>query len=219
MELSKERIQEFKDLMEKQKGSEVSWEEATEGAYNLMGFAKLLLDLSLKDMARQKKLEDSPKGFHLEGEGYSCSICGGSASNEESWYDKYGIKCITCQRAVDKKLIPATVAKNKDSWYSKYDLESRFNINHHWIKRLTKEGVLKPRIVQHESGRPHVYIFLLKDHKDFLPPKKLTKSQSVQETIDGKTWIRSEPWYKFVDPREVLKDYKIINYLEVKVNK
>ena len=32
---------------------------------------------------------------------------------------------------------------------------------------------------------------------------------------DGKTWHRSEEWYKFVDPVEHLKGYGIMKYLRV----
>lgn len=215
MQLSKERIQEFKDILEKKEGKEISWEEASKGAYNLAGLAELIFDSWIEDKRRQKKLEENPKGFHLEGIGYTCFICGNSISNEETWYDKYGIKCLICQKAIDKKIIPATAAKNKDSWYSKYDLEDRFNIDRHALNRFIKQGVLKPRIVPNESDKPHVYLFLIKDNKDTLPPKKLTKSQLVKETKDGKDWYHSEPWYKFADPHVALRDYKIIDHLRV----
>ena len=215
MGLSKEIIQEFKDILEKKSGKEISWEEASEGARSLARFAEIMLDSYQEDQRRKKKLEENLKGFHLEGIGYTCFICGGSISNEETWYDKYGIKCLVCQKAIDKKIIPAGAAKNKDSWYSKYDLKSRFNIDRHVLARFVKQGILKPRIVPNESGRPHIQIFLIKDNKDTLPPKKLTESQSVKETIEGKDWFRLEPWYRFVDPFEHLKGYKIMDYLRV----
>ena len=87
----------------------------------------------------------------------------------------------------------------------------------HEHQKLMKNDVLKARIVPNESGRPHAYLFLIKDNKDFLPPKKLTESQGVSwEDKDGKTWFRSEPWYKFhKDALAVIKDYKISNYLEI----
>ncbi len=215
MELSKESIQEFKNLLEKQKGKEISWEEASEGAYNLINLVKLLYDCEKKERHRRKKLEEFPKGFHLEGIGYSCAICGGSISNEETWYDKWEIKCLTCQKAIDKKIIPGSAAKNKESWYSKYDLESCFNIDRHALNRFVKQGILKPRIVSNSSGKPHAHLFLIKDNKNTLPPKKLVKSELVKEVIDGKEWYHSEPWYKFVGPHEHLKGYKIMKYIKV----
>ena len=216
MLLSEKSIQEFKDIFEKEQGKEITWAEASEMAHNLMNYVKVIYDSAEKDHRLKLRLEKEPKGFHLEGEGYTCFICGQSVSNEQTWYDKHGIKCLVCQKAVDKKIIPATAASNKDSWYSTYDLESRFNINRHMLKRFVKEGVLRPRIVPSDSGGMHAQIFLIKDNKDTLPPKKVTESQLVKETRDGKDWYHSEPWYKFVDALEVLKDYKLINYLQVK---
>lgn len=215
MSLSDERIKEFQGILEKESGKKVSWEEASEGARGLARFAELIFDAWIEDKRRQKKLEENPKGFHLEGIGYTCFICGNSISNEETWYDKYGIKCLICQKAIDRRTIPATTAKNKESWYSKYDLESRFNIDRHALNRFIKQGVLKPRIVPSSSGRPHTYLFLIKDNKDTLPPKKLTKSRMVKTVKDGKEWFHSEPWYKFEDPHVVLKDYKIMSHLRV----
>lgn len=216
MHLPEESIKEFQDIYKKKYGKELSWEEASDSAHNLLGFVKVLYDQAVIEEKRKHRLEESPKGFHLEGIGYTCFICRNSISNEETWYDKYGIKCLVCQKSIDKRIIPASVAKNEDSWYSKYDLEDRFNIDRHAMNRFIKQGVLKPRIVPGESGRPHVYLFLVKDNKDTLPPKETTKSQLVKEIDkDGKEWFHSEPWYRFVDPHKALKGYKIINYLTI----
>jgi len=82
------------------------------------------------------------------------------------------------------------------------------------MRRAVKEGVLKPRIVSSALGRPHVYLFLIKDNKDTLPPKKLTEPQLVKEIKeDGKEWFHLEPWYRFVDPFKHLGRYRIIDYL------
>ncbi len=69
MQLSNERIQEFKDIIE-EKGKKVSWEEATEGANNLARFAELLYDQAHIEYQREEKLKKYPKGFHIDGEGY-----------------------------------------------------------------------------------------------------------------------------------------------------
>ncbi len=216
MHLSDERIQEMKDLLEKKSAKTITWDEASEAAYNLAGLVDIIFDQYLIDEKRKRKLKESPEGFPLNGD-YTCSICGYGARTDDNWYDKWGIKCLTCQKAVDKKIIPGSITKYKHQWYSKYDLESRFNFNHHFIKKLIKNEVLKARIVPNESGRPHAYLFLIKDNKDFLPPKKLTESQGVSwKGEDGKTWFRSEPWYKFhEDALDVIKDYKISNYLQI----
>lgn len=215
MQESNERIQEFKEILEKKKGEKVSWAEAEEGSRNLTQFAELMYKLAESQWHKDEKLKKHPKGFHLEGEGYSCVICGDSISNDETWYDKYGLKCLVCQKAINKKIVPAMVAKNKDSWYSAYDMQSRLNMDRHVLNRFVKKGILVSRTIPNASGKPHVRIFLIKDNKDTLPPKKITESQMVKEIKDGKDWYHSEPWYRFVDPQIALKDYKIIEYLVI----
>ena len=220
MTLSDESIKKFKKIFEKQTGKEVSWEYAQKGAYNLTAFAELLYKQANIEHQRKLKLKEIPKGFHLEGNGYTCMICGNYISNEETWYDKWGVKCLICQKAIDKRLIPGSIAKNKKNWYSVYDLEDRFNIDKYGMKQFIKAGILKPRIVPNNNGTPHVYIFLIKDNADTLPPKKLTESKLVKEVKeDGTEWFHSEPWYKFANPFEHLKGYKIMDYLQFTSNK
>lgn len=204
----------LKKILEEKSGKEVTEAELNEAEWWLKQYADIVWDVAVEEAKRSKKLEQNPKGFHLEGKGYSCHICGSSASNEESWYDKYGIKCLVCQKAVDENIIPPTVAEDKDSWYSAYDLESDFCINRHGLRRFIKEGLLKPRVIKGLSGRPHFQLFLIEDNKDTLPPKKLVDSKMVKETKDGQDWFHSEPWFQFDDPTEVLKGYKIIDYLK-----
>jgi len=214
MELTKERIQEMKDIMEKEYGKEYTWKEATEAAYNMQNLAHVLYDFMIEDMKRQKRLEENPKGFHLDGEGYTCAICGQSCSKENTWYDKYGVKCMACQKGVDRKQVPASIAKNRDNWYSSYDLQSCFNVRSSTIRKWVREGVLKPRTITNDDKKPHIQVFLIKDNKDTLPPKKLVESKTIKETKNGQDWFRVEPWYKFVDPFEYLKSYKIMKYMK-----
>lgn len=214
-EKKKDELQaELKELLEKKKGREVTDQELFEAEHWLQSYAKLLCDLAQKDYQRKIKLDENPKGFHLEGEGYSCFICSRSVSNEETWYDKYGIKCLICQSAIDKKIIPATAASDKDSWYSSLDLERSFFINRWAIKRFVKEGLLKPRIIPGLAGGTHYQLFLMKDHQGVLPPKKLIEWPMVKFQKDGEEWYHSEPWLLHADPKEVLKGYKILEYLK-----
>ena len=166
MQLSKERIQEFKALLEEKKGGEVSWEEATEGAHQLVGLVELLLDMAAKEDKRKKRLEESPKGFHLDGIGYTCSICGNSISNEDTWYDKWGIKCLICQKAIDKKIVPQKACRDRDSWYAMWELNSRFGIKTQTALKKIREGELNARIIKNEVGKPHFYIFMKKDNPE-----------------------------------------------------
>jgi hypothetical protein len=215
MEISNKLIQEMKDLLEKKEGREFTWGEASEAAYNLTGLAELCFDFGEEECRRKKKLEENPKGFTLEGIGYSCFICGNGTPAGGNWYDKYGIKCLTCQKAIDRKEIPASLAKDKESWYSKYDLESCFNIKGPALRKWIKDGIIKARTLTSDGKGVHYQLFLIKDNLGFLPPKKLVKSELVKETRDGKDWYHSEPWYKFVDAHEHLKGYKIMDHLRV----
>ena len=214
MSLSEERIKEFQEIYKKEHGVELSYEEASEAAHNLAGLAEVLFDSWLEDQKRQKKLKEFPKGFQLDGVGYTCFICGSGTRAGENWYDKWGIKCTICQAGIDKGEVPAWAAKHKDGRYSKYDLETRFNLKTPALKVWIKDGVIKARTVMRESKRAHVQIFLLCDNTDFLPPKKLTESHTVKETKDGKDWYHLEPWYRFVDPWEHLKGYKIMDHMK-----
>lgn len=212
-QISKEKIQEFKDLLEKESGKEVTWEEATEGAYSLIRLFEVLMEGYEEEMRWKARLKKEPKGFSLSGNGRNCAICGCSTREDTNWYDKWGIKCLTCQEAIRKKFIPGSIARSRDNRYSPYDLESRFGIKTVTQRKWVKEGILKARVIPTETGHVHYYVFLIKDNKDFLPPKKLTDPQMVAEEKDGKTWHRMEPWYRFVNPFEHLKGYKIMDHL------
>lgn len=215
MELSNKIIQEMKDILEKEHKKEFSWEEASEAAYNLAGLAEICFEHAKKEFEWKKKLEEFPKGFLLEG-GYSCIICKQGGNNCGGiWHDKYGHKCMTCQKAINRKEVPASIATKEDSWYSAYDLERCFNIKGPTLRNWVKQGILKPRTITNNGKGVHMQLFLIKDNKDTLPPKKMVKSQMVKETKDGQDWFHSEPWYRFVNPHEYLKEYKIMDYLRV----
>ena len=68
---SDKAIQEFKDIYEKEHGKEISWNEASEMSRNLLGFAKIIYDLAEKEFRYEQRLKKEPKGFHLEGQGYT----------------------------------------------------------------------------------------------------------------------------------------------------
>lgn len=189
--------------------------EYSSGKSNMERLGKLTEEWKKENEEREKKLLENPNGFHLDGVGYSCFICGNNTPEGDNWFDQYGIKCLVCQKAIDEGEIPATLAKDKDSWYSKYDLESRFSIKSPTWRKWIRDGIIKPRTISYYGKEIHYQLFLIEDNKDFLPPKKLTESQSVSVIKDGKKWFSSEPWYKFVDPKDHLKGYKIIDYFKV----
>lgn len=219
MQLSKEQIQEFKDILEKKEGHEVTWEEATDGAHRLMNLVELCWDSYKQEKIREFRLKEEPKGFSLDGNGRTCHLCKNSMSSTENWFDKWGLKCKVCQKALDQKKIPGFVFKDDKKWYSEFDLKSDFNLKTQHINKWEKEGLLKSRKVFNDNGSLRVRIFLIKDNKDFLPPKELLKSHLIKTTDkEGKDWYHSEPWYKFVDAFEHLKGYKIMDYMKYSNN-
>jgi hypothetical protein len=216
MEPSDEHIQETKNLLEKEHGREFTWEEARKAVWDLQTLARIAIEMATEEFRRQKLLKESPKGFHFDRTGYSCQICGDSASEENSWYDKYGLKCMTCQKAINQKIIPGSIAKNKESWYSKYELESYFNIKGAFLTKCVKSGFLKDRIIPGIEKKVHLQLFLMKDNKDVLPPKKLLHSKTVKVERNGKEYFTSEHWYEWIDEAlaKKLAKYRIIECLK-----
>ncbi len=210
---------ELKDILEKHAGREVTESELNESEFWLKQYAEVMYDIGLTEWKRKEKLKEFPKGFHLEGQGYTCAICRNSVSDQETWYDEHGVKCMVCQKAINDKIIPASVASDEDSWYSILDFEHSFFINRYGVRRLVKEGLLKPRIIPNASGRPHCQVFLIDDQKDVLPPKKLTKWPLIKFKKDGEDWYHSEPWIYHTNPMEALKDYKILGYMKTLTEK
>lgn len=220
MATSEKKIQNIKDILEKDHGREFTWEEATKTMRDIETLARIVAEIAKEDFRRQKLLKEQPKGFHLDG-GSSCEICGTITSKENSWFDKYGLKCMACQKAINTKVIPGSIAKDKESWYSSSDLHSYFNIKGADLNRYVKQSILKSRIVQGEGEKIHLQLFLIKDNKDVLPPKKLFKSRIVKVMKDGEEYQALEYWYEFIDHKLIkrLAKYKIVHILKETLTK
>jgi len=175
----------------------------------------LCAEIIVQEVQRKVRLEKEPNGFHLPDLGYTCHICHGSASGENSWYDKYGIKCMRCQAAVNRKEIPPTVATKKDSYYTTYELNDYFGLFGKTLKELIKRKVIKVRTLKGEKYRPEVNLFLIADNKEFLPPKKLVEGKKGSTVIDGQRYNTWTPWYALKNPLARLKKYKISEYLVI----
>ncbi len=183
--------------------------------WNLEGMGHFMEEWKEKEDALAKRLEENPKGFHKEGAGYTCAICQDHTAEGDNWYDKWGVKCLVCQNAIDKGEIPASLAKNRDSWYRKFDFDYYFNVKSQTLNKWIKEGIVIPRTISHYGEGIHTQIFLIKDNKGFLPPKKLIESKSGRFVKDGKEMTGIYPWYQCGDPHKILKGYKIMDYLRV----
>ncbi len=61
----------------------------------------------------EARLERQPDGFVFPAEGRICTLCMGGGSGD-FWYDKKGMRCMDCQTAYVKKIIPGYVFTDKD---------------------------------------------------------------------------------------------------------
>lgn len=190
MQLSDERIKEFQDIFEKKYGRKLTWEEASEAVHNLVGLFEVLIDIDTRDRERKDKLKDNPKGFHISDGVYTCPICGYHISGDQTWYDKHGLKCLDCQRAVDKRMLPGSVFKSKDSWYSVWEFDYYFKIKSPTVRKFVRQGKLKSCIVPNVQGGKHCEIFLIKDNAGVLPKKP--KSFLVKDE-DNRVHVEYEP--------------------------
>lgn len=188
--LSDKQIREFQDIFAKKFGKKINWQEASDAAHRLVNFVDLLMQLDNKEKQRQLKLGDNPKGFHLTDGTYTCCICGDQITGERTWYDKNGIKCLLCQKALDRKIIPAEACRDRDSWYKIWELEYYFKMKPPTARKLIRNGKLKARIVPGESKRPHCYVLMIKDNQGMLPKKPDSK---LVKTSEGYTTIEYEP--------------------------
>ena len=172
MSLSKETIEEFKEIFKKEYGKELSDQEAYESATNLTGFFEVLYECANKDYQRKQQLKKEPEGFHLTDGIYNCSICYRQVTGDKSWYDKWGTKCLLCTKAVKEGVVPPFVCTDRDSWYAMWQLEKKFGIKHPTAIKLVRLGKLKARIVSYESGKPYEYVFLKKENPDLVDPER-----------------------------------------------
>jgi len=163
-------LEELREIYRKKGKRELTDAGAQDLGQGLADFAELLLDASVKEIRRKKRLKKEPKGFHLdESEGiYSCRICGDSISGKQTWWNLNGVKCMNCQRAIDRRIIPKFVCKNRDSWLASWQLKSEYGINQSSIKKHIRLGKLRSKDILDESGNVHFQIFLLSENLNYL---------------------------------------------------
>jgi hypothetical protein len=159
MQLSEESIEEFKAIYKKQYGTELDDAKARESARNLMNFVKALYDCAIKEAKRKHRLKKEPNGYHLTDGTYNCSICYTTVTGEKSWYDKWGAKCLLCQKAVETGAVPGFACRERNSRYLLWELKSDFGIHSSTARKMAREGKLKARIVTSENGHPYEYVF------------------------------------------------------------
>ena len=172
MSLSKKAIDEFKEIYKNKYNKELNDTEASEAANNLVGLFDILIKCHAKELQRKHRLKKEPEGFHLTDGIYNCSICYRQVTENESWYDKWGTKCLFCTKAVKEGVVPSFVCKDRESWYAMWELESKFKIKHPTARKLVRLGKFKARIVTNEDGKPYEYVFLKKENPDLVDPDR-----------------------------------------------
>ncbi len=173
----------------------------------MVDYFDLLIKIDIRQRQNKEKLKKFPNGFSfMDGKTYECGICGIQIKDEQLWYDERGAKCLACQKAIDEKIVPGEICGNKDLWYSTWEFDFYFKLKAPTVRKLIRQGVLKARIVPDTGFR----IFLIQENADTLPPKELVESRMVQV---GENTYSTQNWYEFKNPKEVLKDYKILPHL------
>lgn len=161
--MTDESVADLKRILNKQ-GVKYDDESAyREVAEQMIDFYTLLAEGEVEERQRKDKLKEHPKGFSLPGEGRTCPLCS-SYVDEDMWYDKWGMKCMACQGALDKKVIPGYVFK--DTKNVKHIAASRLSgelgIHSSTIRKLVRQGKLKAREIPH-SG---TLVFLRRENPD-----------------------------------------------------
>jgi hypothetical protein len=168
---TEKEVIELQAIFEKKYGKKLTYAEAEESARNLFGLYKALFDVAAKEHQRKLRLKDEPKEFHLTDGTYTCCVCGAYIAGDATWYDRHGIKCMACQQALSKRIIPVEVCKNRDAWYSTHELSSYFNLNPLTARKLVRLGKLKSRTIYDTAGKPYFHIFLIRENSAILPTK------------------------------------------------
>jgi hypothetical protein len=161
--MTDESVAEHKKILNKQ-GVEYDDESSyREVAEQMVDFYTLLAEGEIEEQQRKGKLKEQPKGFSFPGEGRTCPLCG-SHVDEDMWYDKWGVKCMDCQDALDKKIVPGYVFKDhKDKKHiTNQTMTWKLDVHAATIRKLVRQGKLKARVIPGNG----TMVFLRKENSD-----------------------------------------------------
>lgn len=152
--ISDKHLDEFIKLSEKEGHKYANREEARVAANNLVGFVDTLVESEMEKQRKNERLKDEPDGFSFSGEGRGCSLCGRHISGD-MWWDKWGQKCMDCQEAYKKKIIPGYCFRDYDN--EKHitidKLTWKFEIPAQTLNKLIRDGEIKVRIIKGNGTR------------------------------------------------------------------
>jgi len=146
--LSDESVAELKQILVKQGTVFKTDNEYREVGENLIKFYTTLAEWEAEDRELQRRLEREPKRFAIPGECRTCPLCDGHI-DDDMWYDKWGLKCMACQDALNRKIIPGYVFRDyqKKRHVTAYTLTGIKNIHAAAIRKLVRQGKLKARAI------------------------------------------------------------------------
>ena len=110
----------------------------------------------------EMKLIDSAQGFELEDQ-YSCVVCAKIIEGKQGWYDKYGPKCLLCQKAIQNEVIPKEILLKRYSWLAMWEI-SQLGYHPRVIRMMMRKQQLKPRTIKDNSGRTYFYVFVIEEN-------------------------------------------------------
>jgi hypothetical protein len=146
--LRDEDYRKFKEISDKEGIKYKTEAEQHDSADNLVNFISLLIKMDQEEKARIKRLEQEPKGFTLESKGRNCPLCHNCIQGE-MWYDKWGMKCLNCQEALNKKIVPGYVFKDykNEKHITDSELGRVSGLHTQTIRKLVRQGKIKARIL------------------------------------------------------------------------
>lgn len=122
-----------------------------------------MLTIKSKLSEIEGKLKSNPKGFDLD-DYYMCIVCSKVVGSGKGWYDKLGPKCLVCQRAVEKGIVPSQVCLERGSWLAMWEV-NQLGYHPRVIRMMMKNDKLKAIVIRNFSDEIYFYIFLKKENQ------------------------------------------------------
>lgn len=168
--ISDNSIQKYKEIVKKETGEKISDAEATDQATRLVQFFEVLIEIDQKEQQRLKRLEKEPKGFHLdEHEGvYTCLVCHRQVSGQDTWWDKWGTKCLDCQRNIDEGVVPSEICKDRDLLIQSWDFRDKLGLHPSTVRKLRREGKIIGRDLLDPRGSVYKTIYLVGENRPII---------------------------------------------------
>ena len=144
--LNDKEYEEFKKISDAQGITYDSELEMKQSADKLVGFFDLLITMDQEERGRRNRLKSEPKGFSMPGNGRNCSLCM-QGVYEEGWYDKWGFKCMNCQNAVNKRIVPGSLCGDyhHEKCITDTGLAFKSGLHIQTIRKLIRNGQIKVR--------------------------------------------------------------------------